>query len=302
MQAEIHRELGITVSVGLAPSKSLAKLCSKHRKPVGFMPLEGREVHRFLPLIALDKVWGFGPGTVDLLKKQGLRTAYDYVRRPEGWAEKLLGKVGRELWHELRGLAVYTIQTQVQAPKGTIIRSKTFTPPSVDRELLYAHLVRNAEAAFARARQHRVRPRQIGVVLRRQDFRHDGLEAALNRPTAVTLEVLPLIRELFDRVCVAGVEYRATLVALGRLEDDRSEQLDLFEDRPRIEALQRVESAVDAVNEQFGRYTVRSAASLPLAARPAMPRDAQPARRTTERLPGETSRRRLGIPRLTVTV
>jgi DNA polymerase-4/DNA polymerase V len=302
MQAEIHRELGLSVSVGLAPSKSLAKLCSKHRKPAGFMPLEGREIHRLLPLIALEKVWGFGPNTVDLLKKKGLRTVMDYVRRPEGWAGKLLGKVGRELWHELRGQAVYEIQTEAQPPKGTIIRSKTFTPPSADRELVYAHLVRNAESAFTRARHHHVRPRTLGVVLRRQDFHHDGLEATLDRPTAVTLEALPLIRELFDRVFAAGVDYRATLVALGGLENDSSQQLELFEDRPRIDALQRVEAAVDAVNEQFGRYTVRSAASLPLAARPVMPREAQPARRTTERLPGETARRRLRIPRLTMTV
>lgn len=302
MQAEVQRELGITVSVGLAPSKSLAKLCSKHRKPAGCMAVEGRDIHRFLPLIALDKVWGFGPNTVDLLKKQGLRVAYDYVQRPEAWAGKLLGKVGRELWHELRGEAVYAIQTEAQAPKSTIIRSKTFTPPSIDRALIYAHVVRNAEAAFAKARQHGVRPRLLGVVLRRQDFRHDGLEAKLNRPTAVTLEVLPLIRELFDRVYGANVEYRATLVSLGGLENDRAEQMELFEDRPRIDALQRVEAAVDAVNEQFGRYTVRSAASLPLAARPATPREALPARRITERLPGETSRRRLNIPRLSVKV
>ena len=75
MQGEIQRELGMTVSVGLAPTKSLAKLCSKFRKPEGFMPLEGPAIHRFLPQIALGKVWGFGPNTVNLLEKQGLRTA-----------------------------------------------------------------------------------------------------------------------------------------------------------------------------------------------------------------------------------
>ena len=302
MQGEIQRELGLTVSVGLAPTKSLAKLCSKFRKPEGFVPLEGTAIHRFLPQIALGKVWGFGPNTVSLLEKQGLRTAYDYVLRPEGWAGKLLGKVGREIWHELRGNAVYPLATEPQAPKATIVKSKTFTPPSADRAFVYAQLVRNVEAAFARARHHRVRPRLVGVVLRRQDFRHDGLEATLSRPTAVTLEVLPLIRELFDRVYAAGVDYRATLVALGALDNDSGEQFDLFDDRLRIDSLQRAEAAVDAVNERFGRYTVRSAASLPLAAKPGLTRDEQPARRASELFAGETARRRLGIPRMTLTV
>lgn len=302
MREAVERELGITVSVGLAPTKSLAKLCSKFRKPAGFVALEGREIHRFLPRIELAKVWGFGPNTTQLLEKQGLRTAYDFVLRPEGWAGRLLGKIGREIWHELRGNAVYPVQTVVQPPKATIIKSKTFTPPSSDPDFVFAQLVRNAEAAFARARLHHVRPRLLGVVLRRQDFRHDGLEAELSRPTAVTLEVLPLIRELFARVFVPGVGYRATLVALGSLDNDNSEQGDLFEDRVRIDALQRVEAAVDAVNGQFGRHTVRSGACLPLAGKPVLARDMQPVRRTEERLPGETERRRLAIPRMTVAV
>ena len=222
--------------------------------------------------------------------------------RPEGWAGKLLGKVGREIWHELRGNTVYPLVTEAQAPKATIIKSKTFTPPSADRAFVYAQLVRNVEGAFARARHHRVRPRLVGVVLRRQDFQHDGLEATLSRPTAVMLEVLPLIRELFDRVYAEGVDYRATLVALGALDNDSGEQFDLFDDRVRIDTLQRAEAAVDAVNEQFGRYTVRSAASLPLIAKPDMIRDEPPARRTTELFAGETAKRRLGIPRMTIAV
>lgn len=303
MQVEIHRELGLTVSVGLAPSKSLAKLCSKFRKPNGFTALEGREIHRFLPGIALDKVWGFGPNTVQLLEKQGLQTAYDFVRRPEGWAGRWLGKIGREIWHELRGNAVYPLVTEPQPPKATIVKSRTFVPPTPDRDFVYAELVRNVEAAFARARLHRVRPRVLGVVLRRQDFLHDGLEATLNRPTAVTLEVLPVVHELFDRVFVEGTAYRATLVALGALDSDCAEQFDLFEDRPKIAALQRAEAAVDAVNEQFGRYTVRSAASLALGSvKVSTGRRALPERRVTARLAGETEPQRLGIPRMTVRV
>ena len=302
LQAEIHRELGVTVSVGLAPTKSLAKLGSKFRKPAGFTALAGQEIHRFLPCIALGKVWGFGPNTVQLLEKQGLQTAYDFVMRPEGWAGRLLGKVGREIWHELRGTAVYRLVTEPQSPKATIIKSKTFTPPSTDRDFVYAQLVRNVEAAFARARVHRVRPRVLGVVLRRQDFRHDGLEAQLSRPTAMTLEVLPLVRDLFTRVFVDGVPYRATLIALGALDNDSAQQIDLFEDPLRLAAVQRAEAAVDAVNAQFGRFTLRSAASLPLAGHPVAARETPPMRRSTERLPGESARRRVAIPRMSIQV
>ena len=301
MQTQVQRELGVTVSVGLAPSKSLAKLCSKFRKPAGFTVLPGPEIHRFLQGIALEKVWGFGPNTVSLLQKHGLRTVFDFTARPEFWVNRLMGKIGREIWAELRGMSVYTVDPDPSKPRATIVKSKTFTPPSSDRSFVYAQLVRNAELAFARARRFQLRPRTVGVVLRRQDFRHEGLEARLDRATVATTEALPLIHELFARVYCEKTEYRATLVALGALEDDLHDQFELFEDRPRIEALQRLTRAMDDVNRHYGRQTVRSAASLPLAAKPRMERDAPPERRTAL-LPGETAQRRLAIPRMTVTV
>jgi DNA polymerase IV len=301
MQAQIHAELGITVSVGLAPTKSLAKLCSKFRKPAGFTILEGRDIHRFLPQLALERVWGFGPSTVQLLEKLGLRTVYDFAVRPENWAGRLLGKIGREIWNELRGNAVYKVNPETPAPQATIIKSKTFTPPSRDRAFVYAQLMRNVEVAFARARRHKLRPRIVGVVLRHQDFHHDGLEAVLSRPTASTLEVLPVVEQLFGQVFQEGAEYRATLMWLGRLEDDRADQFDLFEDRLKIETLRRATEAMDAVNERFGRQTVRSGACLFLAEKPHRPRDELPQRQTLA-LPGETRTQRLGIPRMSVKV
>ncbi len=301
MKAAIQRELGITVSVGLAPSKSLAKLCSKFRKPDGFTALEGRRIHRFLPEISLGKVWGFGHNTVSLLEKQGLRTAYDFVMRPEAWAARLLGKIGREIWHELRGESVYAVNPDLPKPQASVVKSKTFTPPSCDREFVYAQLVRNAEQAFAKLRRHRLRPRVMGVVLRRQDFQHDGLEAKLERATASTLEVLPLIRTLFEHLYRPGMEYRATLIWLGALEEDSAEQLELFEDRSKRDAMRCAAVAVDGINARYGRYTVQTGSGLILRDKPAMPRDATPARRG-EKLPGETDRRRLGIPRMTLTV
>lgn len=301
IQETIAAELGITVSVGLSLSKSLAKLCSKFRKPAGFTAVEGRHIHLLLQRTPLEKVWGFGPNTVNLFEKQGLRTAYDFVMRPERWAGRMLGKIGRELWNELRGTAVYTVKTEESAPQATIIKSKTFTPPSTDREFVHAKLVRNLESALMKARRHKLRPRYIGVVLRRQDFTHEGAEAELSRGTASTLEVMPVAGELFDRAFHAGVEYRATMVVLGKLEADADEQFELFEDRVRVDNLRRISRAVDEINGKLGKHSVRSGTSLFLAGQPRGHREDEPERRR-HLLPGETARQRLALPRMTVTV
>jgi DNA polymerase-4/DNA polymerase V len=301
LQETVHRELGITVSVGLSLSKSLAKLCSKFRKPCGFTAVPGKHIHLLLERTPLKTVWGFGPNTVNLLQKHGLQTAYDFVRRSESWAGKLLHKPGRELWAELRGSCVNKVSTEPKTSYASIIKSKTFTPASDDKHYVYARLVKNVESAFIKARRHKLRPRVLAVVLRHSNFHHDGLEARLNRPTASTLEALPLIRRLFERVFIPGATYRATMVMLGNLENDHIEQGDLFEDRLRIESMKGASRAVDAINRKYGKHTVRSGATLPLQSKPPGDREAPPERRAIH-FKGENQRQRLGIPRMDVKI
>lgn len=297
VQGDIARELGITVSVGLSLSKSLAKLCSKFRKPAGFTAVPGPYLHLLLQRTPLATVWGFGPNTVNLLESHGLRTAYDFVLRPERWVRGTLHKPGHDIWTELRGTSVMKVSTEELAPRFTIIKSKTFTPPSRDRDFVFARLMRNAEGAFMKARRHHLRVSRLGVVLRHQDFHHSGLEAKMNRATSASLEAAPLIRRLFDEVFEEGREYRSTLIALGGLETDATEQFDLFEDRLRIDNLRRISSAIDDVNARYGKHTVCAATALHLSRKPPAPRDDAPARRAAVHIHGETPRQRLGIPR-----
>ena len=301
IQQQIHRELGFTVSIGLSLTKALAKLGSKFRKPNGFTGIRGRHIHLLLERTPLEAVWGFGPNTVSLLEKHGLRHAYDFVCRNERWVSGMLHKPGRELWNELRGNSLWKVTTEEKTTYATILKSKTFTPASHDRDYVYAKLVRNVELAFMKARRHHLRTRMIGVVLRHQDFGHDGLEAKLNRPTASTLEVMPLVQKLFERMFNDRVDYRATMIVLGGLENDRSEQYELFEDRLRIEDLHQATLAVDAINQRYGKHTVGAATSLFLDHKPLSSRDERP-EREQQLLQGESKRRHLAIPRLKVAV
>lgn len=297
IQKEIQDELGITVSVGLSSSKSLAKICSKFRKPEGFTAVPGRYIHILLQRTSLDKVWGFGANTVNLLNKYRLKTAYDFVMRSELWAKKLLHSPGRDIWNELRGKSVMKVETEESAPKFTIMKSKTFTPPSTDKNFVFARLMRNVESAFIKARRHKIRARMIGIVLRHQDFHHSGLEARLNRPTSSSIEATFLIRKLYDQIFTEGGEYRSTMVVLGKLDSDMIDQYDLFEDRLRIQDIRKVTGAIDTINRRYGKHTVSSGTSLYLSQKEWNPRDDIPARRKGIVIHGETKRQRIGIPR-----
>ncbi len=293
----VQQELGLTVSVGLSASKTLAKIASKEKKPDGFFVLRASELHDFLPRVASERVCGFGPNTVALLEKHGVRSVWDYVSRPEVWAAKLLGKIGVELWHELRGDPVYPIVTAEKDDYASISKTKTFTPPSSEKDFVKAQLVRNLESAFIKLRRHRLRARVMCVYLRNQDFRSSGAEAALDRSTSSTMDAVGLAGELFEQAFQPGTLYRASGIILSKLEADRAIQYSLFDDVPKIESMKRIDRVLDGVNELYGKHALHLGTSLWLgkhrqhvAGRGDLPE------RKTQLLPGETYRQRLGIP------
>lgn len=301
MKEDIQKELDITVSLGLSLSKSLAKLASKFRKPAGFTAIAGHHIHIFLQRHSLDDVWGFGPNTARLLETKGLKTAYDFALQSEKWAGKILGKTGREIWHELRGIAVYPIMTEEKSSYATISKCKTFTAPSKDADFIYAKLLRNIESAFIKMRRHKLRAKVLSAALRKKDYNTSGMEAVLNRSTSSTHEVIPLVRELFERLYESGAEYRATMIVLGKLESDRSEQYELFEDRLKIDKMRAVSGVIDKVNGEYGKHKIGLGTALYIDQAPRNNRDEQPERKQ-RLLPGETFRCRLGIPSINISV
>lgn len=302
IQNDIQAELDITVSIGLGLSKSLAKLASKFRKPRGFTAVAGCHMHLFLQRLALGDVWGFGPSTVQLLRKQGIGTPYDFVCRPEEWAKRTLGKIGKELWNELRGNSVYPVDPSEKSTYASISKCKTFSSPARDKDFIYAKLIRNVESAFIKLRRYNLRTKKIVIALRRQDFSRTAVEARLNRPTSATQEALPLVKTLFEHLYGEGHEYRATLIVLEKLEEDRNIQFELFTDQVRIENMRRAEEVIDAVNGRYGKHSLSVGTALFL--------DRQSGKTSRDELPwrkralleGEDPRQRLNIPRLDIHV
>jgi len=301
IQETVYKELDLSVSVGLSLSKGLCKIASDYRKPRGFTAVRGRYIHLFLQQIPLNEVWGFGPNTVQLLRKYGLQNAYDFVQRPERWAQKLLGKPGLEIWHELRGVNLLPVTSNPKPANVSIGKGKTFSPPSSDPDFVYAKLVRNVESAFIRLRRHQQRTKEVHISLRLKNYEQFGLGARLNRATDSTQEVLPMIKELFGKIFRAGYEYRTTQIWLTRLESSQDTQFDLFDDRLQIEKFEQLSRTVDEINARFGKHKICTGTALRIGEAPANERT-EPPWRKLNLLPGETTRQRLYLPRLNIKI
>lgn len=296
IKQQLEKELGITVSVGLSLTKSLAKICSKHKKPSGFTCVKGHDLHYFLKQIEVQQVCGFGPASTALLAKHRILTVWDYVQCSEAFAQKLLGKVGIELWHELRGQAVYSVQTRIQR-QVSLSKVKTFTPSSSDLEFIRAQLLRNLESAFIKLRRHQLRTKTLGIFVRDEEYRAESLGVGLSRSTSSIHDVSCIASRLLDTLFDSQKRYRQTGVYFSDLELDSEHQMELFENETRIQCLKGVSRCIDAINARYGKHTIHLGSTdilrvyqQHLGERGRIPQ------RKRELLVGETSRQRLNVP------
>ncbi len=303
IQETVERELGLTVSIGLSITKVLAKIGSRHRKPRGFTVIPGRDIPPYLEGLPVDKVWGIGPNTAAFLRKFGIVTALQFARRDERFIKNQLSKPYQEIWHELNGRSVYPVTTESKSSYQSISKAKTFTPPSADETFVFAQLAKNMENACIKARRHRLAATRLILFLRTKEFRNDGIEVKITRPTAYPSDLFGPLQAGFNRIFRPGLSYRQTGVVLSGLVSEAGLQYTLFDDPARIEKMSRIYQAVDELSRMYGKYTVHHAASLPtkIQAQHEGERGDVPAR-ATDLFRGENKRQRLGLPLLHVKV
>jgi DNA polymerase-4/DNA polymerase V len=301
IKAGIRQELGISITLGLSLTKVLAKVASTHEKPDGFTAIPGRTIPLFLRDLPVEKIWGVGHATTQYLSKLGVRTALEFARLPEAMVRRHFTKPGREIWMELRGESVYPVVSEEKSTYASISKTKTFAPPTADREYLFAQLLRNVESACIKARRYYIAPRKIAVFLKKNDFAVTGVEAKLYRPSAYPLELTGLVKELFESLYLPRTVYRATGAVLLDLREDRYIQYSLFESQVKMEKIEKIYEAADFLGEKYGKHTLHLGASHPLD-RLGTGRRGEPTARAQTRFSGETRRKHLGLPILHVKV
>ncbi len=297
IDSDLTRELGFTFSIGLAPTKVLAKVASKWNKPHGLTLISARTRQDFLRDLPAGNVWGIGPQTTALLAKYGITTALAFAERPEAWVRKHFSKPFIEIWQELNGISVMSLLTDEHETYYSIQKMKTFTPPSSERTFVLAQLSKNIENACIKARRHHQAAKEVVFVLRTQEFKEYAISAKLTRASAYPNEIIKVLEDSFDDFFDPTLRYRMTGVVLLDLTTDDVHQMDLFGASVRAEKLSYVYKGMDELAGYYGKHVVYLASSFQahnfsqhLGARGDAPR------RMTQLFKDETKRRRLGIP------
>jgi DNA polymerase IV len=294
---DLGTELGFTFSLGLAPTKVLAKIASKWNKPSGLTAIPGSLAQHFLAKLPAGKVWGIGPNTSAYLVKCGVRTALDFAAKDLDWVKSHLTKPHVEIWQELRGVSVYPVNTEEKRDYASLQKVKTFTPPSSDAAFVFSQLSKNIENVCIKLRRYNLAASEAIFFLKTQEFRHNGMEMVFSHPTAYPHEIVNAVSGPFKEIFNPHAQYRATGIVVSKLTENIVRQPDLFGETLSVLNARRLYEAVDRINERYGKHKVYLGSSFManhftqhLGVRGDIPA------RKGDLFQGETRRKRLGLP------
>ena len=260
----IADEQGVTCSVGVAPSKFVAKLASGLAKPDGLIVVPVDEVVGFVQQLPVAALWGVGERTEEELHRLGLRTVADIAHTPVGTLRRALGENGAAL-HELAWGRDPRRVTPVHRER-SVGSDETFAYDIDDPAEIHRRLLRLSERTAARARAAGVMGRTVSLKVRFSDFTTITRARTLRDPTDVSRDLYETARALFDALGLHRARLRLVGVRLEGLVDRENAPVQGALDE-REHGWRDADLAIDRASARFGAGVVRPASLVGLRGR-----------------------------------
>ena len=262
------RNTGIPVSLGIAPTKTLAKVASKFAKKYknykGVCVIDTDEKReKALKLFEIGDVWGIGRQYSKKLQYYGLNTAWDFTQRSKSWVRHTMGVVGERTWLELRGTPC--IEMERSGAKKSICTSRSF-----GERLTELAPISEAVANFAASCAEKLR-KQKSLAAVVKVFIHTNPHATnqpqysnqtvveLPVPTSDSTEIIRFALAALKSIYKDGYRYKKAGVIITEIVPERPFQGDLFDVRDR-DKYNKIMTVMDSLNESYGKQKVKIAA------------------------------------------
>lgn len=265
LKQAIYQKMGLVCSVGIATSKTYAKLASGRRKPDGLLSiLNPDDAAEHLFPLSLKKVWGIGSRRYAKLERRGLKTIADAFHHGPSVFQRLFGKMQGQLFYEIvTGRDRAKILDNDMHVPDEVSYMHTFSDWTTNIEEVKGEVVRAIRNVCYRLRGYKRRARKWGFHLRYQDSTWQGdtvvfvTDGYTNLDDYVMQVCLPVAMEMIHRALKHGESFRG--VGLHTIEMIHSNQIELFfREEPQVQDLYR---ATDLINNTYGKNTVEHAAS-----------------------------------------
>lgn len=258
----------IPVSIGIAPSKTLAKMGSKFAKQYqgyrGVCMIDTEEKRRkALEIFALSDVWGIGRRTLEVLNYYGVHTPLQFADKKESWVRAHFHQPGVQTWMELNGIPC--IDTSEVIRNQNICTSRSFGDMVSDLPSLKASVASFASSCANKLRGQQSLCQSVTVFVSSNSFRTDlpqygnAATVLLATPTSDTLEINKAAMKCLESVYLPGIMYKKSGVLLGKISPAYPAQMELFNSPVRRMRRENLMHALDDINQRYGAKTLHLA-------------------------------------------
>ncbi len=262
------RLTGIPVSVGVAPTKTLAKvaskLCKQYPKLRGGCFLHRPEdIQKVLSRFPLDDVWGIGRRHYSRFAAIGMQTAADFTARSEAWVRSRMGVTGVRTWQELHGKPCIEIEDHPQ-PQQSICVSRSFAEEISSPNQLLDQLSTFVGMAAEKLRKQRSAAQEATLFIMSNRHRQDLPQHNQSRlitfitPTDDTLIIGKAVAEALRDMQRLGIGYKKAGVILHNLVPKDQVQIDMFDTTDHLRR-GRLMKAIDTINSTHGAGKIHPA-------------------------------------------
>ncbi len=266
LREKIYKWTGISVTIGVAPTKTLAKVATNKAKKNS--NLKGvhifytkNDIYKALCDFPVEEIWGVGRESARFLKYYGIDTAHQFSTAPEKWLRKNLKIFGLKTQKELQGVPSINF-TQTYAPKKQIIRSRSFKNQITEFEALSEALASFVVRAAFKLREQGSVTSKISVYIRTSKYSashlryYNSAEKKLLSPINDTAFLIKEARECLKIIFKTGYGYKKAGVVLSDIVPEHSRQMDIFRTYE-PETSKSLLNAIDNINNTMGARTIQ---------------------------------------------
>lgn len=262
IKARVRRDLQLVASVGIAPTKFVAKIASDLRKPDGLFVVAPDEILGFLHPLPVSRLWGVGKATQERLAKLGLRYIGEVAAYPRLVLEKKLGAVAGAHLHDLaHGIDTRAVQRGREMI--SIGHEETFDRDTADLKMIANILLRQADKVARRLRKRDLRARTVVLKIKFADFRLVTRRKTLEDPSSDGKVLACAATSLLRDLEIANGRGKSHLVRLcgvsvAKLEDRNGPRQLGFAEAERARG-ERLGDVLDKIQDRFGEAIVTRA-------------------------------------------
>ena len=266
IKEKVYRYTGIPVSVGIAPTKTLAKLANNIGKKdplssgVVYFPL-GKNIDTYLDKVAISSIWGIGRANEFKLQNRGIYTALQLKETSEGWIRKNMGGVvGLRTVQELKGIECITLETITPDKKG-IVSSRSFGEPVTTLKDMKEAISSYVARAALKLRRQESKCSSLTVFIKTNRFKdepqyNNSITYIVPEATNDTIDLTEYALKLLKKIYRDGFKYKSAGIMLDGIIDEEAVQPSLFSSR--VDKVSVME-ALDRINRVYGNETIKTA-------------------------------------------